>query len=479
MRFYTTEAIGKHRAKTPAGFLVCLDVPIARTGTQEYAPGETPIEPGSDGVALIEREPDEVFRPETIASANGAPFVDDHPPEDVTPDNWGEYTRGWVMNARRGEGDQKDLLLADIVVSCPDAAQAIEDGKTEISAGYDADYVEGDAPGRGKQKNIIINHVALVDEGRCGPRCSIGDRRNGTMTTTDRKSTAFRDLLRRAFKAKDEKEIDEIAKEAEKARDEGEEAAATHIHLHTGGEKAEVETPDRGTHDDEVEGRLKKLEEGHAAILKAIEGLKGGTDRARDEEETEEERKEREDREKDKSKDKEKDKSKDEAERDAARDAEEYEREAMLHEAPPDVGDRMRKARDSAYLADSFTETASLAEIIAPGIPIPTFDGTARRRVGLDSICALRRKALDRAAATDDGREVITQYMGGRTYDSKTSCETIRGLFLHVGATMRQRNADKLKPGILPPSAGGGDTTVNSPAHWAAQAKAVYDPAAR
>ena len=40
--------------------------------------------------------------------------------------------------------------------------------------GYNAFY-EQTAPGLGRQKDIHCNHVALVDEGRCGKRCAIMD----------------------------------------------------------------------------------------------------------------------------------------------------------------------------------------------------------------------------------------------------------------------------------------------------------------
>ena len=48
-RFYTTEDIGERRSVTPEGFLVCHDVPIARTGIQIYSSLEVPIEDAGSG----------------------------------------------------------------------------------------------------------------------------------------------------------------------------------------------------------------------------------------------------------------------------------------------------------------------------------------------------------------------------------------------------------------------------------------------
>lgn len=166
---------------TPEGFLLCEDVPLARTGMQLYGPGEVPITPGPDGMIRVDRDPEEVFRPETIASGNGKYVTIDHPLVDVTPANCKELGRGHAMNFHRGEGAFDDVMFGDLLISCPDAIQLINDrALREISLGYDADYEEL-APGHGRQAKIVINHIALLPHGesRCGPRCSIGDHDTG------------------------------------------------------------------------------------------------------------------------------------------------------------------------------------------------------------------------------------------------------------------------------------------------------------
>src|SRR6476659_7186605 len=113
MRFYAPTVIGSKQSLTPEGFLLCRDVVLARTGEMLYGPNETGVAPGMDGLCHIERSEEEVFRPETIASFNGKPFVDapGHPSEDVNPDNWKAYTKGVVMDPRRGSGAEDDVLL--------------------------------------------------------------------------------------------------------------------------------------------------------------------------------------------------------------------------------------------------------------------------------------------------------------------------------------------------------------------------------
>ena len=175
MLFYTVEQLGPVQAFTPEGFLLCRNVPLARTGAQLYSEKEIPIKGDSNGRVIIDRPPEEVFRPATIASLNGKPIALDHPDEDVTPDNYQKHLVGVVMDPRQGKGIQDNRLYGDLMVYAPDAIKAIRDNELrEVSVGYEAEYVE-DGPGRGHQKNIVANHLALVREGRCGVSCRIGD----------------------------------------------------------------------------------------------------------------------------------------------------------------------------------------------------------------------------------------------------------------------------------------------------------------
>lgn len=172
--FYTTEKISDHIEKTPEGFLVCRDVPIARIGDYEYTSEEVPIKSTNGDKVIIHRDEDEVFSNEAMMSFNGKPVTINHPSDFVTPENWNEYAHGHVDNVRRGEGEKEDLLLADLVITTQKAIELVEAGLREISCGYDAAY-EDNGNGEGRQKNIIGNHVALVLQGRAGSRCSIQD----------------------------------------------------------------------------------------------------------------------------------------------------------------------------------------------------------------------------------------------------------------------------------------------------------------
>jgi len=122
MRFYTIQKLGPKRSLTPEGFLLCEDVPVARTGEMLYAAGEVPVEAGPDGLIRISRTPEEVFRDETLASCAGKPVTLDHPDDFVTPATFSQLGKGVMLNIRRGEGLENDLILADLLITAQDAS---------------------------------------------------------------------------------------------------------------------------------------------------------------------------------------------------------------------------------------------------------------------------------------------------------------------------------------------------------------------
>ena len=61
-RFYVTSQISSKQAWTPEGYLLCLDVPIGRTGEMVYTPGEIEgVKPGRDGLIRVTRSPVRTF----------------------------------------------------------------------------------------------------------------------------------------------------------------------------------------------------------------------------------------------------------------------------------------------------------------------------------------------------------------------------------------------------------------------------------
>jgi len=182
---YLVSPLSEHINETPEGFLVVVGCPIARTGWQTYAVRDLPQESAkamgidlSNPSAEIElyRPEEEVFDPEFLASLNGKPIVDGHPPGFVTPDNYSQYAMGHIQNPRRGEQleDGEWPVIADLVISAEPLIGKVRNKiARDVSLGYDYG-IERDGA-RINQCSMIGNHAAVVPKGRAGDLIAIGD----------------------------------------------------------------------------------------------------------------------------------------------------------------------------------------------------------------------------------------------------------------------------------------------------------------
>ena len=167
---YYGSKISPHMTDTPEGFLICHDVPIARTGTQDYLAREMMLDGDPERVVTVQRYPEDVFEAATLASFEGKPVTDGHPPENVGPENYAAYAKGHVQNVRR-EGD---YIVADLYINDANLANEVRNNvKREVSCGYLCSYVPDGAGYR--QSNIRGNHVAVVPKGRAGATVAIQD----------------------------------------------------------------------------------------------------------------------------------------------------------------------------------------------------------------------------------------------------------------------------------------------------------------
>lgn len=204
--YFTPTRFSDNIRETPEGFLVCIGVPIARTGEMIYAAEEVELEPDEEGKVVITRDEAEVFRLETIASFEGKPVTIGHPREFVTPENWSWLAKGILQNVRRGEGEYKDSLLADVLVTDAMAINLVKAGLREVSCGYQADY-DQDEDGKGKQSNIIGNHLALVEQGRAGSSYAINDHKGKV-----RNMPKLKERLKSLFGGKSQPTLDQVLK---------------------------------------------------------------------------------------------------------------------------------------------------------------------------------------------------------------------------------------------------------------------------
>lgn len=231
MLSYYGYTISPNQIETGEGFLICRNVPVARTGIQEYLGSEIGLF-GSEANKVIQviRPPEEVFSPAALASFEGKPVTNDHPPELLDPDNVSMYLKGHAEQIRKGSGDWEGYMIADLHVQDRMLIDAIQAGKREISCGYECEYVKN-GDGTYSQKNIRGNHIAVVDRGRAGKLAAILDsdkaaenKETQAVNRPERKKMKknglFLKLFGQAVKDKSPEEIEQMAMDAADALDE-------------------------------------------------------------------------------------------------------------------------------------------------------------------------------------------------------------------------------------------------------------------
>ena len=287
---YYGYTISPNQIETGEGFLICRNVPISRTGDQEYMGWEIGI-PGAGGgqIVTVHRPPEEVFSTAALASFEGKPVTNDHPPVLIGPDDVKTYEMGHAQNVRRGDGEWEEYTLADLHIHDRELIDAVQSGKREISCGYECEYVpNGD--GTYTQRNIRGNHVAVVERGRAGKRAAILDSDKKKAKEPERKGNMnkkglFFKLFGQAVKDKSPEEIEQMAMDA---------AAALEAEKPADGQaEGQKEEPAKETASDEAvidaiaekilakleeKGACKKKEEAKDALDAALEKLTEGGD---------------------------------------------------------------------------------------------------------------------------------------------------------------------------------------------------------
>ncbi len=138
----------------------------ARTGTQLYR--------RADGSQVREyRPPEEVSNPDSLSTFGMKPATWGHPPVLLDSGNTKQFQIGYSGSQVRYNDGFVEVAL---VVTDQDAIEKIKrKDATEVSAGYKVDF--DPTPGltpegeeyAGVQRNIRVNHIAIVPRGRAGP----------------------------------------------------------------------------------------------------------------------------------------------------------------------------------------------------------------------------------------------------------------------------------------------------------------------
>ena len=247
LAYYASQVGGKETwFQTEEGYRIYKNVPIARTGSQEYIGREIKKNPGYDSiwdigdndVITVWRPLEEVTSPETLASFEGKSVLDEHPADpQVLVDALDEYdavSNGHAQNVRVGETleDGDTAIIADLHVKHPELNVKIDGGVRDVSCGYTF-LLDKDEQGRYVMRKIRGNHVAVVPRGRAGSEVGIKDAHPEIRRVTMPKTNVSRFLRAVGFQAwaKDAKpeevadalegmdDEDKVAKEAAEKED--------------------------------------------------------------------------------------------------------------------------------------------------------------------------------------------------------------------------------------------------------------------
>jgi len=134
-----------------------------------------------------ECEPDKVYyvyRPATTLSQSvetwdnpPKPFINDH---EMLGEGFSKIDDRPVQGVIHNPVFEDDILYADISVYSESLKKKIEDGKKELSLGYFCKYRKEKGVYKGQaydyvQEDMVGNHIALVDNGRCGSDVKVFD----------------------------------------------------------------------------------------------------------------------------------------------------------------------------------------------------------------------------------------------------------------------------------------------------------------
>ncbi|WP_432777480.1 DUF2213 domain-containing protein [Pseudomonas fortuita] len=229
------------RTRTPEGYL-CVKGIAARTGVYQYVSTELDL-PGPARIVNVYKPAEELFSPESMATAIDKDVTNDHPDDLVDSTTFRDVSVG---HARGYEQDGENAVV-DMIIKDQSAIDDIESGKAELSPGYTAEYVPeaGVAPDGQSyeyvQRIIKYNHFAVVDAARAGKVARIFDhkpkgippmatrkvfldsKKSRSVILDEETATVVEDAVASLMKTLDE--ANERADKAEAVKDEAEEKA--------------------------------------------------------------------------------------------------------------------------------------------------------------------------------------------------------------------------------------------------------------
>ncbi|WP_334320378.1 DUF2213 domain-containing protein [Gilliamella apicola] len=183
-------------------------------------------------IVNVNRTLDELSEPETLKSINGMPITITHPDKKaVDADDWKDKTVGHVQNPHV-EGN---YIVCDAFIQDKSAIELLKDKDIrELSVGYEPADIQ-EINGQFYHKNIRVNHIAIVAEGRAGSDCRLNDSKSktGVKMKLKAKRKGIVDALKKLLTDSDlsaeeiNKKIDELMAQLEEVQGKEDEESKT------------------------------------------------------------------------------------------------------------------------------------------------------------------------------------------------------------------------------------------------------------
>jgi len=255
--------------------------PISKVGVFPYMGRSISDECEPDKVYYVYRSADTLSQSVPTWDNPPKPFINDH---EMLGEGFSKIDDRPVQGVIHNPIFENDTLYADISVYSESLKQKIEDGKKELSLGYFCKYHKEKGVYKGQaydyvQEDMVGNHIALVDNGRCGSDVKVFDSKctmdsldivekfesendlkknqeNGTITTTERKDNKMKHISLDELKTI----LDEVLEE-EKAKEVSEKVEKKATDEEEKEEKEEKKAEDKCGKDEDNEEEKKEAKD--------------------------------------------------------------------------------------------------------------------------------------------------------------------------------------------------------------------------
>lgn len=237
---------------TPQGYLKTT-AKITKSGVLQYYGHEIGLtDSRANRLVDVNRTIEELSKPDTLKSIDGMPITITHPDKkSVDATDWKNKTVGHVQNPR-AEGN---YIVCDAYIQDASAIELLKNKDIrELSVGYEPSDIQ-EVNGNFYHKNIRVNHIAIVAEGRAGSDCRLNDskpkiganlmpKKNKLLALIDSFRKRLNDAEGELSREEVNKQIDELMaqlKEVQDKEDEQSKAKADEIQKQIDELKAKLE----------------------------------------------------------------------------------------------------------------------------------------------------------------------------------------------------------------------------------------------